>query len=118
MTRTLVRSLDIKHSHSVGGEVSLVVACFRFVCPSNMEIVTDSFTYHTQVAINIWHVLYFLASVAMCGLGMYAAVQGFVFIYDPLSLIMLTSDYRMITAFENPQLNSFSCVSPLNLNAD
>lgn len=29
-----------------------------------------------QVSINIWHVLYFLASLAMCGLGMYAAVQG------------------------------------------
>jgi len=29
-----------------------------------------------QLATNIWHVLYFLASLAMCGLGMYAAVQG------------------------------------------
>ena len=29
-----------------------------------------------QVAINIWHVLYFFASLSMCGLGMYAAVQG------------------------------------------
>lgn len=29
-----------------------------------------------QVAINVWHVLYFLASLSMCGLGMYAAVQG------------------------------------------
>ena len=29
-----------------------------------------------RVAINIWHVLYFLASLAMCGLGMYAAVFG------------------------------------------
>ena len=29
-----------------------------------------------QVAINMWHVLYFLASLAMCGLGMYAAVDG------------------------------------------
>lgn len=29
-----------------------------------------------QVAINIWHVIYFLASLSMCGLGMYAAVQG------------------------------------------
>ncbi|KAF2152446.1 hypothetical protein K461DRAFT_327932 [Myriangium duriaei CBS 260.36] len=48
---------------------------------------------------NVWHVLYFLCSLAMCGLGMYAAVQG------------------MIDAFENPQLTSFSCVSPLNLNA-
>ncbi|UNI24693.1 hypothetical protein JDV02_010421 [Purpureocillium takamizusanense] len=52
-----------------------------------------------QVALNIWHVIYFLASLSMCGLGMYAAVQG------------------MIEAFKEPQLNSFSCVSPLNLNA-
>jgi len=52
-----------------------------------------------QVGINIWHTIYFLASLSMCGLGMYAAIEG------------------MITAFENPQLNSFSCVSPLNLNA-
>ena len=29
-----------------------------------------------QVGINIWHVLYVLASLAMCGLGMYAAVKG------------------------------------------
>ena len=29
-----------------------------------------------QVAINIWHVTYFLASLSMCGLGMYAAVDG------------------------------------------
>ncbi|KAJ5771974.1 Amino acid transporter transmembrane [Penicillium odoratum] len=52
-----------------------------------------------QVSINIWHVIFFLASLAMCGLGMWAAVIG------------------MIDAFKNPQLNSFSCVSPLNLNA-
>jgi hypothetical protein len=29
-----------------------------------------------QVAINVWHVLYCLASLSMCGLGMYAAVDG------------------------------------------
>jgi hypothetical protein len=29
-----------------------------------------------EVARNIWHVIYFLASLSMCGLGMYAAVQG------------------------------------------
>ncbi|KAK4692319.1 hypothetical protein P7C71_g4858, partial [Lecanoromycetidae sp. Uapishka_2] len=52
-----------------------------------------------QVAQNVWHVTYFLASLSMCGLGMYAAIEG------------------MITAFKNPQLNSFSCTSPLNLNA-
>ena len=29
-----------------------------------------------QVAINVWHVIYFLASLSMCGLGMYAAIMG------------------------------------------
>lgn len=29
-----------------------------------------------QVAQNIWHIIYLLASLSMCGLGMYAAVQG------------------------------------------
>lgn len=51
-----------------------------------------------QICVNIWHVIYFLASLVMCGLGMYAAIEG------------------LIDAFKNPELNSFSCVSPLNLN--
>ena len=29
-----------------------------------------------QVARNVWHVLYFFASLSMCGLGMYAAIEG------------------------------------------
>ena len=29
-----------------------------------------------QIAINVWHIIYFLASLAMCGLGMYGAVDG------------------------------------------
>ena len=29
-----------------------------------------------QVVQNVWHVLYFLASLSMCGLGMYAAIEG------------------------------------------
>jgi hypothetical protein len=29
-----------------------------------------------QVAMNIWHLIYFLASLSMCGLGMYAAIEG------------------------------------------
>jgi hypothetical protein len=29
-----------------------------------------------QVAINVWHVIYFFASLSMCGLGMYAAIVG------------------------------------------
>ncbi|KAI0484034.1 transmembrane amino acid transporter protein-domain-containing protein [Xylariaceae sp. FL0804] len=52
-----------------------------------------------QVAQNVWHVIYFLASLSMSGLGLYAAIQG------------------MIDVFKNPQVNSFSCKSPLNLNA-
>ncbi|CRG83329.1 hypothetical protein PISL3812_00680 [Talaromyces islandicus] len=52
-----------------------------------------------QVAINIWHVLYLLASLAMSGLGMYAAIEG------------------MIEAFKIPELNSFSCTSPLDLSS-
>lgn len=31
-----------------------------------------------RVAINIWHVLYFFCSLGMCGLGMYASVDGYV----------------------------------------
>ena len=29
-----------------------------------------------RVAQNAWHVVYFFASLAMCGLGMYAAIEG------------------------------------------
>ena len=29
-----------------------------------------------RIAQNVWHVLYFLASLSMSGLGMYAAIQG------------------------------------------
>ena len=29
-----------------------------------------------QIAQNVWHIIYFIASLSMCGLGMYAAVQG------------------------------------------
>ena len=31
-----------------------------------------------RVAINVWHVLYFFCSLGMCGLGMYASVDGYV----------------------------------------
>lgn len=48
---------------------------------------------------NILHVLYAGGSLATAGLGMYAAVEG------------------MINAFKNPQVNSFSCRSPLDLSA-
>ena len=29
-----------------------------------------------KVAQNVWHVIYFFASLSMCGLGMYAAIEG------------------------------------------
>lgn len=29
-----------------------------------------------SVVRNVWHVLYFLASLSMCGLGMYASIDG------------------------------------------
>lgn len=51
-----------------------------------------------QVVMNVLHLLYALGALAMAGLGMYAAIVG------------------MIDAFENPQLNSFSCKSPLDLS--
>ncbi|KAI0552034.1 transmembrane amino acid transporter protein-domain-containing protein [Xylaria curta] len=50
-----------------------------------------------QVMINIWHLLLFLASLALSGLGLYASIEGF------------------IEAFEIPQVNAFTCRSPLNL---
>ncbi|KAI0528503.1 transmembrane amino acid transporter protein-domain-containing protein [Xylaria digitata] len=50
-----------------------------------------------QVSINIWHVLFFLASLSLSGLGLYASIEGF------------------IEAFEIPQVNSFTCRSPLNI---
>ncbi|KAI2637461.1 transmembrane amino acid transporter protein-domain-containing protein [Xylaria nigripes] len=50
-----------------------------------------------QVSINIWNVLYFLASLSLSGLGLYASIKGF------------------IEAFEIPQVTSFTCQSPLNL---
>ena len=29
-----------------------------------------------SVAKNVWHVIYFFATLSMCGLGMYAAIEG------------------------------------------
>jgi len=52
-----------------------------------------------QVAINVWHIIYFLCALVLCGLGMYAAIEG------------------MVEAFKNKELNSFQCRSPLNLDA-
>jgi hypothetical protein len=48
--------------------------------------------------INIWHVIFAGGSLATAGLGSYAAIEA------------------MIDAFKNPQVNSFSCRSPLDLS--
>jgi hypothetical protein len=55
-----------------------------------------------QVAINIWHVLYFLASLSMCGLGMYAACEDMGFSSPDLATIVLTLIAGLIEAFQIP----------------
>ena len=47
---------------------------------------------------NVWNIIYLGGALATAGLGAYAAIQG------------------MIVVFENPQINAFTCTSPLNLN--
>ena len=42
-----------------------------------------------QVALNVWHVIYALASLSMCGLGMYAAVEGQYFCVRRIILMIL-----------------------------
>lgn len=49
--------------------------------------------------INVWHIIHAGGALATAGLGAYAAIVG------------------MIDAFKIPQVNSFTCTSPLNLNA-
>ncbi|KAL9099525.1 MAG: hypothetical protein Q9163_004985 [Psora crenata] len=49
--------------------------------------------------INVWNVIYLGGALATAGLGAYAAIMG------------------LISAFEHPQTNAFSCQSPLNLDA-
>lgn len=56
----------------------------------------------TQVAINIWHVLYFRASLSMCGLGMYAACEGMGFSSPDLATIVLILIAGLIEAFQIP----------------
>lgn len=51
-----------------------------------------------QWYLNAWHVIYAGGALAVSGLGTYAAIEA------------------LITAFKNPQINAFSCQSPLNLN--
>ncbi|KAH9822905.1 amino acid transporter [Teratosphaeria destructans] len=51
------------------------------------------------VMLNIWHLIYALGAWVLAGLGMYAAIKG------------------LIDAFAMPQVNSFSCISPLDLAA-
>jgi hypothetical protein len=48
--------------------------------------------------INVWHVIHAGGALATAGLGAYAAIDG------------------MIEAFKIPQVNAFTCTSPLNLN--
>lgn len=47
-----------------------------------------------QVSINIWHVIYFLASLAMSGLGMYSACEG---TFYSAVLSILTRPFRRMT---------------------
>lgn len=49
--------------------------------------------------INVWHVIHAGGALATAGLGAYAAIVG------------------MIDAFKIPQVNAFTCTSPLNLAA-
>lgn len=49
--------------------------------------------------INVWHVIHAGGALATAGLGAYAAIVG------------------MIEAFTNPQVNAFTCRSPLDLSA-
>ena len=49
--------------------------------------------------LNVWHVVYAGGALATAGLGMYAACEG------------------LIEAFKNPQVNAFSCRSPLDLSS-
>ena len=49
--------------------------------------------------INLWNVIYLGGALSVAGLGAYAAITG------------------IKEAFENPQVNAFSCTSPLNLDA-
>ena len=54
-----------------------------------------------QVAKNIWHLLYFLASLSMCGLGMYAAIVGKSFVFAVV-LHLLTFRYRYDRCIQSP----------------
>ena len=48
---------------------------------------------------NVWLVIYTLGALVVSGLGSYSAIEG------------------LIAAFKTPQVNAFTCVSPLNPNA-
>lgn len=48
--------------------------------------------------VNAWHIIYMLGALSVSGLGAYAGISS------------------LITAFKNPQINAFSCTSPLNLD--
>lgn len=69
-----------------------------------------------QTAKNTWHLLYALGAWAMAGLGMYAAIEGMCSV-SQRGQGSLTKCAGMIEAFKIPQVNSFSCTSPLDLSA-
>ena len=48
--------------------------------------------------LNVWLIIYILGALVVSGLGAYSAIKG------------------LISAFKIPELNAFTCVSPLNLN--
>ena len=48
---------------------------------------------------NVLHILYVMGALTVSGLGAYASIS------------------QLISAFENPQIDAFTCQSPLNLNA-
>jgi hypothetical protein len=49
--------------------------------------------------LNLWHCIYAGGALAVAGLGAYAACEA------------------LISAFQNPQVNAFSCTSPLDISA-
>lgn len=69
-----------------------------------------------QVALNIWHAVFFLGALSMCGLGMYAAIEGMYIQLVTLCELILTNNLSgLIDAFKLPRFSSFSCQSPLDL---
>lgn len=49
--------------------------------------------------LNVWNIIYFLGSLATCGLGLWAAIENLIVIYAI------------------PQLNAYGCTSPLDVSS-